>query len=200
MPELAAHDMFTHRDGRVCILVEDGTWFVPLDAGGEGYTCEREHDPLATDERNDMSDENENEQPTSIYLSRAKMLPIEGVVYCLEHTAVHDDTTDPYGYGEPDCSVKEHRAVLYRARKGDIDETLANGDDPPDRTVIAAAQKDQLSDDERTLLRGLVERERSKAGSALAEMREVFGIDDLGQADRVLALLDSTYQKIGGAE
>jgi hypothetical protein len=45
MPELAAHDMFTHRDGRVCILVEDGTWFVPLDAGGEGYACEREHGP-----------------------------------------------------------------------------------------------------------------------------------------------------------
>ena len=51
MPELAAHDMFTHRDGRVCILVEDGTWFVPLDAGGEGYACDREHGPTTRDER-----------------------------------------------------------------------------------------------------------------------------------------------------
>ena len=39
-----AHDTYTHaEDGRVCILLEDGTWFVPLDAGGEGYTCERRH-------------------------------------------------------------------------------------------------------------------------------------------------------------
>jgi hypothetical protein len=43
MPELAAHDMYTHRNGRVCILVEDGTWFVPYDAGGEGSTCEMDH-------------------------------------------------------------------------------------------------------------------------------------------------------------
>ncbi len=76
-----------------------------------------------------MSDEDKNEQAASIYLTRAKMLPVEGVVYCLEHTAVHDDTTDPYGYGEPDCKVEDHRAVLYRARKGDIDETLANDPD-----------------------------------------------------------------------
>ena len=73
-----------------------------------------------------MSDEDKNEQAASIYLTRAKMLPVEGVVYCLEHAAVHDDTTDPYGYGEPDCKVEDHRAVLYRARKGDIDETIAN--------------------------------------------------------------------------
>lgn len=50
-PELAAHDMYTHRNGRVCILVEDGTWFVPYDVGGEGYTCEMEHGPSARDER-----------------------------------------------------------------------------------------------------------------------------------------------------
>jgi hypothetical protein len=38
-----AHDMYTHRNGRVCILLEDGTWFVPLDIGGEGYDCEMDH-------------------------------------------------------------------------------------------------------------------------------------------------------------
>jgi hypothetical protein len=38
------YDAYTHReDGRICILLEDGTWFVPLDVGGEGYTCERRH-------------------------------------------------------------------------------------------------------------------------------------------------------------
>jgi hypothetical protein len=42
---LAAHDVYTHRDGVSCVLVEDGTWFVPYDAGGEGVPCEREHGP-----------------------------------------------------------------------------------------------------------------------------------------------------------
>ena len=38
-----AHDSYTHAsDGRVCILLEFG-WFVPLDAGGEGFDCERPH-------------------------------------------------------------------------------------------------------------------------------------------------------------
>jgi hypothetical protein len=63
-------------------------------------------------------------EPRSPYLDRAKMLPVEGIVYCLEHTAVHDDTTDPYDYGKPDCDKKEHRPVYYRGRKGDIDESL----------------------------------------------------------------------------
>lgn len=47
-PELPAHDAYTHRDGRTCILV-DGVWFVPLDVGGEGYDCEREHGPPRDD-------------------------------------------------------------------------------------------------------------------------------------------------------
>lgn len=49
MAELAGHDLYTHRDGHVCVLVEDGTWFVPLDAGGEGYPCLRQHGPLTPD-------------------------------------------------------------------------------------------------------------------------------------------------------
>jgi hypothetical protein len=48
--EPAAHDMYTHGNGQICILV-DGTWFVPLDAGGEGYLCEMEHGPEPRDER-----------------------------------------------------------------------------------------------------------------------------------------------------
>jgi hypothetical protein len=35
--------VFHHPDGRSCVQTEDGNWFVPLDAGGEGFYCEREH-------------------------------------------------------------------------------------------------------------------------------------------------------------
>jgi hypothetical protein len=40
--EQFTHPGFTHRDGTQCIWV-DGGWWVPLDAGGEGYPCEQEH-------------------------------------------------------------------------------------------------------------------------------------------------------------
>lgn len=36
------HDMYTHEDGSKCVFVS-GEWFVPLDAGGEGYSCEKPH-------------------------------------------------------------------------------------------------------------------------------------------------------------
>ena len=45
---------------------------------------------------------------------------VEGQVYCLEHGAIHDDTTDPYEYGHPDCHRAEHRLVYWRSRKGDL--------------------------------------------------------------------------------
>ena len=61
-----------------------------------------------------MSDENENEpaegteQPTPVEetgeakrLVRPTMLPVEGVVYCLDHTEVHDDTTTRTGWATP---------------------------------------------------------------------------------------------------
>jgi hypothetical protein len=80
-----------------------------------------------------MSDENDtNTDPTpevettrTPYLTKSKMLPVEGVVYCLEHTAIHDATVNPFGEGEESwCDEKEHRTVYYRARKGDVDESL----------------------------------------------------------------------------
>lgn len=38
-----SHDSYTHaEDGRVCIWAGDH-WFVPLDAGGEGFPCEKYH-------------------------------------------------------------------------------------------------------------------------------------------------------------
>lgn len=37
------HDVYRHADdGTKCIWLGD-SWFVPLDAGGEGYTCTKEH-------------------------------------------------------------------------------------------------------------------------------------------------------------
>jgi hypothetical protein len=73
------------------------------------------------------ADETPAEKPAerSPYLDRAKMLPIDDIVYCLEHTAVHENTTNPFGEGpESWCDAKEHRPVYYRGRKGDIDESL----------------------------------------------------------------------------
>lgn len=53
---------------------------------------------------------------------RGGMNKIDGEVYCLDHCGVHDDTTDPYGYGEPDCRKSEHRLIYWRERVGDITE------------------------------------------------------------------------------
>lgn len=45
MTDEYTHPGYTHSDGTQCVLLEDGTWFVPLDAGGEGYPCEQGHGP-----------------------------------------------------------------------------------------------------------------------------------------------------------
>lgn len=44
---------------------------------------------------------------------------VEGFVYCHEHTTIHVDSTDPYGYGEPDCKRADHRPVYAGMRAGD---------------------------------------------------------------------------------
>ena len=43
------HHLYTHPTGEKCIWLDGsngwpGYWFVPLDAGGEGYACELEHE------------------------------------------------------------------------------------------------------------------------------------------------------------
>ena len=39
-----SYGSYVHPDGAQCIWMDDTReWFVPLDAGGEGYTCEKEH-------------------------------------------------------------------------------------------------------------------------------------------------------------
>ncbi len=52
--------------------------------------------------------------PEKKKVRRARLRRIEGYVWCDEHGAVHEDTTDPYGYGEPDCRKVDHRAVYAR--------------------------------------------------------------------------------------
>lgn len=92
-----------------------------------------------------MSDESDVRGGT-VYLERSKMLPVEGVVYCLEHGAVHDDTTDPYRYGEPDCKEAEHRPVYYRARKGDVDETQPDEPGEPEEPEVRFVGSEQTGE------------------------------------------------------
>lgn len=53
-------------------------------------------------------------------LPKGSRVPVDGQVYCLEHTTVHDDTTDPYRYGEPDCKVSDHRKLFWYSKRGDM--------------------------------------------------------------------------------
>lgn len=71
---------------------------------------------------------------TTGYLQKSKNVKVEGMVYCLAHTTVHEDTTDPYGYGYQSClteyngsgvgvtKAQVHRTLFAGLRKGDVDE------------------------------------------------------------------------------
>lgn len=37
---------------------------------------------------------------------------VVGYVWCDIHGGVHNDTTDPYGIGHPDCDRAEHRRLF----------------------------------------------------------------------------------------
>lgn len=41
--EPGQHRVFKHADGRTCIQDNDGIWYTPYDAGGEGPDCDRPH-------------------------------------------------------------------------------------------------------------------------------------------------------------
>lgn len=69
--------------------------------------------------------------PPLVLVTRAKKVRVPGVVYCLTHGQVHEDTLDPFGEGSKTCwenmtgertKAMVHRTVFYGARKGDIDE------------------------------------------------------------------------------
>jgi hypothetical protein len=136
----------------------------------------------------------------SYYLKRSAMLPVEGVVYCLTHTSVHDDTTDPYDYGYADCNAKDHRPIYYRARKGDVDERgeADPGAVPSQKRVIAASSSSGLTKAES----GLVVRMTRTLNHTLVETREtldqILGKDtDEGRTtDPLLALTDSILIKL----
>lgn len=65
-------------------------------------------------------------------LEKAKKLKIDGVVYCLTHGCVHENTLDPYDEGRLSCwdnmwsgertRAMVHRTVFWGARKGDYPE------------------------------------------------------------------------------
>jgi hypothetical protein len=165
----------------------------------------------------DMNDENQTqdapsgeqgepqvqEPEPSPYLKRSAMLPVEGIVYCLEHTLVHDDTENPYGEGpESWCKKDEHRPVYYRARKGDLDEraeTEPNG--APRPRIAAAASSDRLT----TAESGLVVRLTRTLHTNLTEINQtlsrILGEDSTGdrRSDPLLALTNSILAKLDGA-
>ena len=180
--------------------------------------------PLDESESTDMSDENDTTE--SHLLTRAKMLPVDDVIYCLFHTAVHEDTTDPYNSGQPECEKSEHRPVYYRARKGDIDETievemhgepkvgeshgvteLADGSlmvdsltDVQERVktrVIAAAHGGELTENERGIVLGLIRSAIKKVARNREGARRLFGAEyDPTQHDQRLALLENAKGKL----
>lgn len=122
------------------------------------------------------------------YLVRPTMLPIQGVIYCLDHTAVHDDTTDPYRMGSEECRESEHRSVYYRGRKGDVDERV-DMDEPddsdlghekvrlPDTRVIAPSQGERLDGAERDLVIRMVNELFESSDDVLSKMRRLLGDD-----------------------
>jgi len=123
-------------------------------------------------------------------LERAKLMPIEGVIYCLDHEAVHDAD-------DLDCDKADHRPVLYRARKGDLDPTL--GDEEAVQTRVMAAENDVLPDAEKGVLAGLVRVQIRKVTRNKRGAKKLFGDEyDPSKHDAKLALLESAYRGLGG--
>lgn len=51
-------------------------------------------------------------------LTRAQRVRLSGVVYCLDHGTVHENSTAPYGPGD-ECRKQEHRSVYASLWAGD---------------------------------------------------------------------------------
>jgi hypothetical protein len=164
-------------------------------------------------ERNDMNDENDSQQEQDqqdqpdqaqeerdSYLTRSTMLPIEGIVYCLDHTLVHEDTVNPYGEGpESWCKKEQHRTVYYRGHKGDYDERQPSDGTGTVKRRIAAAGGDGLT----TAERGLVVRLTRTLHTTLSQTREtlsqILGKDSVEgrESDPLLKLTSSILNKLG---
>ena len=126
-------------------------------------------------------------------LLKPALMPVEPMVFCLDHLAVHADTVDPYRNGLDTCEVKDHRPLYYRARKGDPNDRKTD----VEPTMIAGGEA--LSAAEKGVLAGLVrvqirKVERNKRGAA-----KLFGDEyDPTQHDAKLELLEGAYRHLGG--
>ena len=162
-------------------------------------------------------DENENEESTAPVLGvvepptpveetgeakrlvRPTMLQVEGVVYCLDHTVVHDDTENPYGEGpESWCRKDEHRTVYYRGRKGDIDERV--GDAPPPRRAITLGHNEGLTPEEKELVVERVALLHQQAVEVTDSLCRILGEDSpaLDDVREKLDLASSVLGKLRG--
>jgi hypothetical protein len=162
----------------------------------------------------DMSDDNENGTPgeqgeqgeeqkpePSPYLTRSTMLPVEGVVYCLEHTVVHADTENPYGEGpESWCKKDEHRSIYYRGHKGDLDERVeAEPDRAPRSRIAAATSTGGLTKAERGLVVRLARTLHTTLSNTRETLSQILGKDAVEgpESDPLLKLTESILDKLG---
>lgn len=98
------YDAYTHaEDGRVCIWVDD-YWFVPLDAGGEGFSCTRVHRGKNTglDETVTYYKETPMNLADSVIIPREDFAELEAVAY----------NQDPTPLGERVASTVQTTLVL----------------------------------------------------------------------------------------
>ena len=131
-------------------------------------------------------------------LVRPTMLPVEGVVYCLDHTEVHDDTTDPYRMGYAECAVDEHRDGVLPGPQGR--HRRAGGRRAPPRRVISLGPHEGLNSEERDLVLRQVSHLQDSARDAVETVRRVLGEDSLALAELQsrLDLADSVVAKLQG--
>jgi len=154
------------------------------------------------------------DQPQDYYLKRSTMLPVDGVIYCLTHTVVHEDTVNPYGEGEESwCKKEEHRSLYYRGHKGDVDERLdeesrrrnepQHGDDRPvPRRMIAAGSKDGLTKAERGLVLRLIRTLHNTLTETRETLNQILGKNyaEASETDPLLELTDSILTKLGNED
>jgi len=161
-------------------------------------------------EKPDDQQQEEEQEEQDYFLKRSTMLPIEGIVYCLEHTLVHDDTVNPYGMGEESwCKKEDHRTVYYRGHKGDVDERLdeearsrskpQHGDDRPGtRRMIAAPDQSGLSAAERQLVLRMTRTLNDNLTEVDATLMRILGKDSTERTEinPLLSLTDSIIDKL----
>jgi len=125
-------------------------------------------------------------------LLKPALMPVESMVFCLDHLAVHADTVDPYGSGDDTCEPKDHRPLYYRARKGDPNDRKTD----VEPTMIAGGEA--LTQEQRHLLAGMARDELEQVVNARESVVRLFGDDDVARFDRRIELLEDAYKRLGG--